>query len=391
MRLIRPASVLLNSGELRFDVILGVGADCGDDPPLVRYLENDDEEVQIAVAEGVEVENRGGELWTEAPLMMHAHLESWDAPSDSWQRESFSSWVKELLQWRQSDSRLSAQEALKRSWGELSEHGCGGVLATNGEPDIDVYPSNRIVAAGEWFMPESRDAEGGWQAPEMGPFAALHSPFGVSEQLAAAAVKWMQQGNRLLSIHLGEHEDERQFLASGEGPLAELMQARGRAFKHKRWPSAVDWLCDISTGRLDGLLAVHCGDLCADELKRLTTTGAEVVWCPGTHLYFDRPKPNFAAAGLPAPMLGCDSRASNAELNPMRELRLARQIVPQYTPQQWWNAATTHARAFWPGPAPLPLRFADPGLRSAAEVCDYLTSEPDLKPLAPPGIPSPGP
>lgn len=428
MMLLRPTSVLLTAERLHCDWVLvvpdseGEGAcNQGDDRSELPYWLSPTE-LQQAVEpktgqplRSLPVEEFPGELWTAAPVMMHAHLESWDAPSSVWQRPNFSSWVRQLLQWRQQPGRMTTSESMASSWRELQASGCGAVLASTSEAvEADVgssngrtsisggklfpaTPSPRCQQAYEWFAPEPQ-AFAQWSPPAEGNVVALHSPFGVSEKLAAAAFEWQQQTPaRAISLHLGEHRDERLYLSQQQGPLADLMQARGRGLKSKRWHSPVQWLEDVAPGPRPGTLAVHCADLDAAELRQLAAKQVEVVWCPGTHQYFSRAQPAFAAADLPAPMLGCDSRASNSQLNPLRELRLARRILPSYRAQDWWHAVTERAGKFWSqfiaakpttvGTSAMPLRFRDPALSSAAEVCDYLTVEPDLAPLSVPGIP----
>jgi cytosine/adenosine deaminase-related metal-dependent hydrolase len=400
MRLLRPSSVLLTADCLRTDVVLAVPepGELGE-PQWRNELD----------CQGP-FEDYSGELWTAPPLMMHAHLESWDAPSSEWPRESFSAWVGALLRWRVQENRMPAAESAKRSWRELQTNGCGAVLTSASEAVDDVGDGSTVLdpncnpgrpqcrVATEWFQPDPEHASQ-WNPPARSSVVALHSPFGVSEDLATAAFQWQQQSTgRALTLHLGEHADERRYLRDHEGPLADLLTARGRQLKAQKWASPVDWLEEVAPGKRKGVFAVHCGDLSVEELQRLHAKQIGMVWCPGTHQYFDRPTPAFARAGLAAPMLGCDSRASNSELNPLRELRIARQVLPQYSAADWWRAATEQAQYHWglyvdsiagaPTSATLPLRFSDPNLSSAAEVCDYLTSEEKPHPLASPGIPA---
>jgi len=388
MRLLRPSSVLLTADRLRNDLVLAVPDPEQGGLPQWRS----ESELQGPF------EDFTDELWTAAPLMMHAQLESWDAPSAHWPRDDFSTWVAALLQWRTRGERMASADSAQRSWSELQANGCGAVFASASEAADVAADAIRCRVAREWFQPDPEQASQ-WTAPTASSVVALHSPFGASEELASAAFAWQQQApSRGLSLHFGEHADERRYLCEQQGPLAELMAARGRQLKTQKWASPVDWLEQVAPGRREGVLAVHCGDLSVQELQRLQGKRVAVVWCPGTHQYFGRPIPAFHRAGMPAPMIGCDSRASNAELNPLRELRIARQILPQYTASEWWRAVTERAQEQWtrfvapdsiaPTSATLPLRFSNPNLSSAAEVCDYLTCEAGLHPLAPPGIPA---
>ncbi|MBC8406235.1 MAG: amidohydrolase family protein [Planctomycetes bacterium] len=387
MRILRPSSVLLSPTCLRTDLVL--------------VIENGRFEwIDAASAPtSVKVECFDDQLWTAPPIMFHAHLESWDAPAELWRRSSFSEWVADLLQWRSQAQRQSATQSFEASWSELAQNGCGAVFASasdlEGKANLSDELNGRCEVATELFAPDAESAAVVWgQKSADAKTIALHSPFGCSEQLAKLAFQWLHnQKTALLSLHLGEHEEEREYLATGKGKLAELLHARGRDTKAEVWASPVDWLEHVAPGKIAGTLAVHCGDLSINELKQLQEKQVQVVWCPGTHQYFDRKVPKFWQAKMPAPLLGCDSKASNLELSPLREVRIARQTLPEYGPTQWWAAITERSAGYWhqflPNDFPQRpfLRLKDPKLSSATEVCDYLTAEHNLKPLQKPGLP----
>ncbi len=287
-----------------------------------------------------------GELWAARPVMAHAHLESYDAPASSWPRESFAAWVEALLAWR-GQPRLAPAESARLSLTELAAAGCGLVVAHVAEAEAGAGATRQadpeLLALPELFEPDPSRADSALAgALEAAGSAgvALHSPFGVSMELAHATFAAVER----VSIHLGEHEEERQLLAAGAGPLARLLGRRRRALPSARWDSPVDWL-EQAGGARPGTLAVHGGALSAAELRRLQDAGVGLVWCPGTHRYFDRPEPAFVEAGGPLPALGCDSRASNERLDPLREFRLACELLPEPGPAAWWQAATENAAA----------------------------------------------
>jgi cytosine/adenosine deaminase-related metal-dependent hydrolase len=387
MRILRPSSVLLTPTCLRTDLVLVV------DEKRMEWIE------AASAPTTVEVENFDDQLWTAAPIMFHAHLESWDAPAELWHRSSFSEWVTDLLQWRSQAQRQSATQSYEASWNELAQNGCGAVFASASDLESEAYLNDELIGrcevATELFAPDVENAHAVWnQQSDSARAVALHSPFGCSERLARLAFRWLQsKETALLSLHLGEHEEEREYLATGKGKLADLLHARGRGAKAGVWNSPVDWLEHVAPGMVAGALAVHCGDLSSMELEQLLAKQVQVVWCPGTHQYFDRKIPKFWQAQMPAPFLGCDSRASNLELNPLREVRIARQSLPEYGPTEWWSAITERSANYWNQFLPNRcserqfLRLKNPRLSSAAEVCDYLTAEDNLKPLQEPGLP----
>ncbi|MBC8329272.1 MAG: amidohydrolase family protein [Planctomycetes bacterium] len=344
-----------------------------------------------------EVERFPGELWCAAPVMAHAHLESFDAPAATWPRTGFAAWAEALVEWRRGPRRDDAESA-DATLDLLGRGGCGLVLAhVGGELGSESAAAAgrgrpELICLRELFQPDPELAEAAL-AEARGAPVALHSPFGVSSDLARRAFA----AGGLISIHLGEHPEERQFLATGAGPLADLFRRRDRPVARQRWDSPVDWLEDVGGARR-GTLAVHCGDLGAAELTRLHVAEVGLVWCPGTHRWFQRPPPAFLDADGPLPALGCDSLASNETLDPMREFRLAHAALPAAGAQAWWRAATeTGARLLGreelghlrPGADCRCLRFR-PGrsLASAAEACSLLSAVPPLRPLGPAGLPA---
>lgn len=288
------------------------------------------------------VEEFPGEVWTAAPVLAHAHLESFDAPSADWDRSSFVAWVEALLAWRTGADRLTPEESAQRSLEELGAAGCGLVLSHVGEAGAEGHGQVGLpeaIGLPELFDPEGiGPSERQWEAARAAGGMALHAPYSVAHEVAKEVFRAFASDG-LVSVHLGEHAEERQFLEAGKGPMAELLARRGRTLRGRHWESPVDWLESVEGAR-PGCLAVHGGDLKAEELQRLHGRGVGLVFCPGTHAYFERPAPEFVSAGIPMPALGCDSRASNQSLDPLRELAMAHRMMPTPGAQAWWEALT---------------------------------------------------
>jgi len=370
VRVYRPGAVLVDEGQLLKGVEVGV------ELGRVAALE------PVGTLQGdlVEVPD---ELWTASLWMMHAHLESFDAPAQEWRGLDFAAWIQALLSWREESSRLSLEESVQSSITELEHHGLGFVLASCGEERV--ASSSTLHGRGE-FWPELFQPEWG-RSPDVSSRCALHSPYGVHIKVARAVFESCD----FVSIHLGETLEEREFLAKGTGPLAELFTSRGRPIPEQRWESPVEWLKDAG-GLRPGVFAVHGGALSASELAQLETHGVEVVFCPGTHGYFERPTPHLEAGLKLPPLLGCDSRASNLALDPLSELRLAARMCSRFSPQSWWAAGTRRAAESigLPGTASLEVGYARPVLRfhecpssalgSAESVCAWLVLKNEQQP-----------
>ena len=281
---------------------------------------------------GESVERFSGELWAAAPVLAHAHLEDYDFPSEDWSGAEFSRWAEALITWREGGSGIPLEASAKRTLEELRNSGCGLVAVHSaGTPAISV-PDLEVAVFHEAPFPGNPDA-GEWVP---GAYSALHSPFLVEESLARQV--FSDQSVRV-SVHLGEHPEERRFLAGQDGPLADLMARRGRPYPRNRWDSPVDWLESLK-GNRPGVMAVHCGDLDEKELASLRASGVSICWCPGTHDFFKRREPAFKGAGILPDAFGCDSRASNSILDPLRELRLAAAALPHASAQDLWRVMT---------------------------------------------------
>ena len=393
-RCLLPDAILVDAGELRRETALLV-----DGARIAALVPGRD-----LPSEGGELTAFPGELWAAAPILTHAHLESFDAPAESWPRDSFSAWVSALLAWREQAPRWTGAESAAASLRELADGGCGLVVSHVGEGDARSPAHERVEELPElWALPELFAPDGAETPdvvrslgdPDLLRGVALHAPYSVSEELARQVFhRWTT-----VSVHLGEHDEERRFLRDGDGPLAALFEARGRSVPARRWSSAVDWLAEVG-GLRPGTLAVHGGELNVAELQRLRAHDVAISWCPGTHAYFERPRPAFLDAGW-LPSLGCDSRASNAALDPLRELRLARSLLPDPGPQEWWRSLTERGAAavqredlgsLRPGRRARILRMPWPsdaaGAMGAAETCDRLSQDPHWASLGPAWEPS---
>lgn len=328
MRAYIPDGILVNAFEFHQHSALVVDSDgqilkvCA-----VEELPSEIEQVDCAA-----------QIFVAAPILAHAHLESFDAPSKTFARDSFANWIKSLLEWRNSDTRMSPSESASNSCKQLADNGCGLVATHVSEQGAEGNTSSalpEVIALIELFVPQKHATE---FAKNSSCSVSLHAPYSVADDVAQEVFSNVAEDG-FVSIHLGEHLEERQFLASGQGALTELFIERGLPLKERAYSSSVDWLKKVG-GLNQSTLAVHCTDLRADELSELECAGVGIVFCPGTHLYFKRPQPAFAAVDGLLPALGCDSLASNSRLDPLYELRSAKQIIPEISSQRWWQALT---------------------------------------------------
>lgn len=171
------------------------------------------------------------------------------------------------------------------------------------------------------------------------PGLSPHAPYSVSADLMQAAAA----RTRSLAIHCAELPEEQQFLRTGSGPFAELLQRLGRLPADFRAPGmgAVRWLDHLRVLRPSTQL-VHCQELERGDVGRIAATGASITVCPGTIDYFRRSPPPVSAwlrKGIPV-ALGTDSQASNEGLSMRRELARAAAYWPELRPAQLLQMAT---------------------------------------------------
>ncbi len=172
-----------------------------------------------------------------------------------------------------------------------------------------------------------------------------HSPYTLSaetlDQVFAAA-----SSRKLKScIHLAESVEESQFLATGDGVLAERLYAAAGWDPQLEPPpgcSSVAYLC--RQGRLKkGDLAVHAVQVDDADVALLKSSESTVVLCPRSNAALGvgvAPVEKYLAAGVPL-ALGTDSLASAPSLSLWDEIAFAfNQYDGQVAATTWLEMAT---------------------------------------------------
>lgn len=181
-----------------------------------------------------------------------------------------------------------------------------------------------------------------WLRPSVVP----HAPYSVSPALfraiAAAA------GARVISVHLGESEEEIRFLRDGTGAWRELLGRLGVWTDAWQPPGCgpVEYLerLGLLTPRL---IAVHGTQLDVHALARLAQAGATIVACPRSNRWTGAGAPpveRFYASGVRV-AIGTDSLASVEDLNVFGELAALRQLAPGLPAARLLESATIHGAA----------------------------------------------
>ncbi len=148
-------------------------------------------------------------------------------------------------------------------------------------------------------------------------------------------------------MHLAESREELQWLATGSGPMRDMLEKLGalHSAMFARGGQPRDYLEILASAHR--CLVIHGNylprddwDFVAQRAERMT-----VVYCPRTHHYFGHdayPLVGMLGCGVRV-VLGTDSRASNPDLNLWEELRFVARAHPQVTPAQILRMGTLDA------------------------------------------------
>lgn len=161
-----------------------------------------------------------------------------------------------------------------------------------------------------------------------------HAPHTVSQELLAEVSRLAGSRQLPVQVHWSETREEAEWLLTGGGPFAALLQDAPRM-------SGLDWL--ERAGLLQTALSLVHGNFPEPgEPARLRAAGVALVHCPGSHAFFERapfPYALYRESGVTL-ALGTDSLASNRSLDMRREMRLFRESAPELSAREVWTMAT---------------------------------------------------
>ncbi len=170
-----------------------------------------------------------------------------------------------------------------------------------------------------------------------------HAVYSTSERLIKQTYRWSRSRNRPFSIHVGEHEEELQFLFEGKGPCRELLEKLGRW--NPKWSppgiSPVKYLDAI--GALDSrTMLVHCVHLSEEDWDIVAQRNCFVCFCPRSNenLNVGHAKVKEAFKRKIRVCIGTDSLASNEDLNMFKEIAFFHSINPSANPDDILLSAT---------------------------------------------------
>ncbi|HEY2148132.1 MAG TPA: amidohydrolase family protein, partial [Pirellulales bacterium] len=249
----------------------------------------------------------------------------------------FTDWIRLVVAHRRNRSDADRQEAIAAGLEECSRSGttCIGEISTDGSAasgpraDLIVFleilglKSDRIeagIAAAREHVARSQPAH---RSAGISP----HAPYSVRPELLEGLAEISASDGVPLAMHIGESREEMELLASGGGPMREMLIDFNAwspdVFATPRRP--LDHLKVLAAA--DRALVIHGNYLADDEIAFIAARRSKiaVVYCPRTHAYFGHspyPLAKMLESGAVV-ALGTDSRASNPDLNLLAEMREA--------------------------------------------------------------------
>ncbi|MEX1224058.1 MAG: amidohydrolase family protein, partial [Pirellulales bacterium] len=216
----------------------------------------------------------------------------------------------------------------------------GDVVATDepiAEPPLDWLPFRELIGLTDDSVEAC--ATIARQFVSRHPSAGLspHAPYTVRRDLLASLVQLSKESGAPLMMHIAETVEELQLLGAGQGPFAELLQARGvwSADQFAGGLRCLDYLQLLSAAAR--ALVVHGNYLDDEELEFLASHSNRMalIFCPRTHAYFRHPRHKIveaAALGVQC-AIGTDGRGSSPDLDMLAELRALAVTYGQLSPE----------------------------------------------------------
>lgn len=182
------------------------------------------------------------------------------------------------------------------------------------------------------------------------PAISPHAPYTVPLEVLKTVVNLAERNNLILAMHLAETNQEAFFLATGEGPLRDMLE-RLSAYRPGVFTPGhtLQELLDVIC-RAPRVLLIHGNYLKESEIDLLSRSAdrVAVVYCPRSHEFFGHahyPLEQFLAASIPV-LVGTDSRASHPDLSIFGELQALRRRHPEVKAERIVRMATTDAARF---------------------------------------------
>jgi aminodeoxyfutalosine deaminase len=177
---------------------------------------------------------------------------------------------------------------------------------------------------------------------------AGHAPHTTAPDLLIRLKNITRQQGLPFAIHLAESAAEKEFIATGAGPWADLLRARTIDFSAWRFFQQSPVAYADTLGLLDdATLAVHLVYADKTDIRLLAARKVKVCLCPQSNMFLHGRLPDLPAildAGI-KPCLGTDSPASNPDASIWAEMAFLAKSFPGITPSEVLAMATCNGAA----------------------------------------------
>lgn len=338
------------------------------------------------------VEDLGEVTLVPGLVNAHVHLELSHLRGRAPHQAGFAAWAAWLVRETRSagDSRSAQETAIAGAVAAMAAAGTGAVIDIGGPGVLRVAAA--LEAAGlaglacqEYFgfrPPRPEDLPPALAALEAAPrrlvrlAASGHALYSTSPENLRRARQACRRRGAPFSLHLAEHREESELLATGTGPLADLL--RHRVLPRDYRPPGRSPVAEAFALGLLGpdVLAVHAVWCDRSDRALLAATGTVACLCPRSNARIGvglADAPGLLAAGVPL-CLGTDSLASNDDLDLWNEVRTLLADHPGFPPRAVLPALTAT-------PARLLGRPAELGRVGPGAVGGIAIVPPDLEPV----------
>ena len=331
------------------DSLHGVGVDKG-------ILVSDDTIVEVGDFNNV-ARHAGGAAVHEydgilcpALINAHTHLEL-SGIRNNLNHADFVDWVIKLV-----DTRLSMMAADQLPECSRAKHEAesrGTCYFVNIGNDLELNSrlgSNQLLAFEQIGINDSNAERVFQRSTEMlagkngiASALAVHAPYSVSPVLMKKIKSFNNAIGAVTSIHLSETSDELEFVRSGTGRMADLLNYRvGKWEFSPPGSSPVEYV--DSLGLLDGkTLCVHCVFVNERDIGIIRKRGAAVAVCVRSNLELSGGVPPVGrlVEGGVTILIGTDSRASSPDIDMFGELSAFYSQFHEFMPPEKILAAAT--------------------------------------------------
>ncbi|MCL5021033.1 MAG: amidohydrolase family protein [Bacteroidetes bacterium] len=292
-----------------------------------------------------------------ALINAHTHLELSALRKNQFRHDDFVDWVIKLVDTRASMLSVDLLPDCSREKREAESKGTCYFVNVGNDFEMNMaLGSNQLfefeqIGINDSVAGKIFERSSGMLSTRNGIPAALavHAPYSVSPALMKRIKSFNNSRGSITSIHLAETSEEAEFVKSGTGRMADLLNYRVGSWEFEAAGVSPVKYAD-SLGMLDEkTLCVHCVFLDEDDINIMKKRGSAVAVCVRSNLELSGKTPpvgKFLENGLRV-LIGTDSRASSPDIDMFSELAaFYSEFHGVISPEQVFRAATSDAAEF---------------------------------------------